>query len=206
MSNKKNIPVITFLCLGLAVFTAFYFSSKSTETKTNTIQAKSKEIENQTVDLSAAQKEVAQIATNYVSLSKQGKFPDVEKLLVKVDSSNYFSFEKMEPSPEKEKKEKKSSGETPDASPIIDSIYEFVKDINPKRIYEGQWDIYKISNARIIKDKAKIFIEMKRDVDTARSIKQNFYLIKNSRGEWKIFQISYSNSVEEMDNPGLKEV
>jgi hypothetical protein len=119
---------------------------------------------------------IEEVIVEYFRLAKEGKFTELKKLVVKVQESDYFIFEK------------RSKDEEENDTHLM---YEYVTKKMPKTISGREVDLGEILDIQYLENKVKVLVRLDIKGRERLLIKQNYYLIKNNQGIWKIYLVKW---------------
>jgi len=146
--------------------------------------------------LKTHESEITTVIKNYIGFAKQGNLADLRKLVIKVPTSDYFSFNENIEKPVKDRSNSspKENVEEPKMSGFPRVYYDFVTRQIPQTIYIGQRDFRKVSKFWVKDKNVKVLVELENAFSQTLIIKQNYYLTKDKAGKWKIFLVEQNSS------------
>lgn len=181
--------------------------TQTTQGKIPTInqREKIKKFDEPTPSLTANESAITTVIKNYISFAKQGNLADLRKLVIKVPTSDYFSFNENIEKPVKDKSNSSPKGniEEPKMLGFPRVYYDFVTRHVPQTIYVGQRDFRKVSKFWVKDKNVKVLVELENVFNQTRIIKQNYYLTKDKAGNWKIFLVEQNSSDTVERNEGF---
>lgn len=181
---KRLLLAITFLIL-----TLFAFQSNIAQTRKITKRAA------ETVaasDADSDQSAIEKVIAQYCRLAKLGKFSELNEMVVKVPSAEYFNFDKNKsPNTNDKSVSNKSKKETPVLSGVSDFYYQFITKDVPQVIFAGQRTFTKVLKTSTYEKKVKTLIRLESGMSDTHFIYMNFYLLKNKQNVWKIYLLEH---------------
>jgi hypothetical protein len=181
--------LLAITCLILALFA---FQSNIAQTRKITKRAA------ETVaasDADSDQSAIEKVIAQYCRLAKLGKFSQLNKVVVKVPSEEYFTFdENKSPNTKDKSVSNKSKGETPVLSGVSDIYYQFITKDVPQVIFVGQRTFTKVLKTSTYEKKVKTLIGLESGMSNTHFIYMNFYLLKNKQNVWKIYLVKHASN------------
>ncbi len=204
MRILKYFITLLFLVSGFFIANVFFKSSEVifAQKIENNAGAKNRAETVSPSDADSDQSLIERVIAQYCQLAKLGKFRELNELVVKVPSAEYFSFDKNKsPNTIDKSVSNKSKKETPVLTGFSDIYYQFVTNDVPQVIFAGQSTFSKVFKTSTNEKKVKALIGLESGLSDTRFIYMNFYLIKNKQNVWKIYLVEHviNKQVETVD-------
>jgi hypothetical protein len=189
---RNYLLFLAVIILGLGLFVCILFNGQEETVIAQKMDGNSSTVNSfsendKTNALDKDEIDIKRVIEEYCLLAKQGKVFQLKRTVVKVQTEEYFAFDKT--SKKLESKSDKDVGEVPVLSGVANIFYELVTQDVPEIIYVGQRHFYKALIIQKKENKVKVLIQLESNTSQTRFIEQSFYLIKNSKGEWRIYRI-----------------